>query len=68
MKTNEEILNKIREMKDEESEKINDLTRALNKLDGRDEPEKTDKAKRQWLLHFAAWSTLLDLEKFATED
>lgn len=64
-KTNEEILSKLREMIDAENEKIHELTLALNQLEGRGEAEKTDKAKRQWMLHYGAWSALLDLEKFA---
>lgn len=67
-KTNEEILGKLREMIDAENEKIHELTVALNQLEGRGETEKTDKAKRQWLIHFAAWSALLDLQKFANGD
>ena len=68
MKTNEEIVGKIREMIEEEGEKIDGLTSVLNQLEGRGEPEKTEKAKRQWMLHFGAWSALLDLYRFATED
>ena len=68
MKTNEEILSKIREMIEEESEKIDGLTSVLNQLEGRDEPEKTDKAKKQWFRHFGVWAALLDLEKFANGD
>ena len=68
MKTNEEIVGRIREMIEEEGEKIDGLTNVLNQLEGRDEPEKTDKAKRRWLRHFAVWSALLDLYRFATED
>lgn len=64
-KTNEEILSKLREMIDAENEKIHELTSVLNQLDDRDEVEKTNKAKRQWMLHYGAWSALLDLEKFA---
>ena len=64
-KTNEEILSKIREMIDAENEKIHELTRVLNQLDDRDEPEKTNKAKRQWMLHYGAWSALEDIYKFA---
>lgn len=65
MKTNEEIVGKIREMIEEEGEEIDGLTRVLDQLDDRDEVEKTNKAKRQWMLHYGAWSALLDLEKFA---
>lgn len=68
MKTNEEIVNKIREMMLDEDEKIKDLTRTLNQLEGRDEIEKTNKAERQWFRHFGAWAALEYIEKFATED
>ena len=68
MKTNKEILSKIRERAEEENKKISGLISVINQLEGRDEPEKTDKAKMECIRHFAVWSELLDLYHFANED
>lgn len=68
MKTNEEIVNKIREMMDAEGKKIKELDRACEQWKDRGEIEKTAEAKRKMILHFGSWFALMDLEEFADAD
>lgn len=68
MKTNEEIVKKIREMMNAEEEKVDEFRDVLSQLDWRDEVEKTNRAKMKWFGHVSALAALVDLEEFATED
>ena len=68
MKTNEEIVNKIREMRTKESEKIEDLCSALTQQRERKEIEKADKTQKELSRQLAVWVALVDLEAFADED
>lgn len=68
MKTNEEILNKLREMTGAEGKKIKELDRACEQWKDRGEIEKAAEEKRKMILHFGAWFALTDLEEFADAD
>lgn len=68
MRTNEEIVRKIREMIDEESEKIDDLSRELFQLKASGDAVKASKTQRKIARHFEVWSALLDLNDFANAD
>lgn len=68
MKTNEEIVNKIREMKDAESKKIEFLCNVLKQQKERKEIEKADKTRSELNRRLEAWVTLVDLEEFADTD
>lgn len=68
MKTNEEIVNKIREMKDAENKKIKFLFNLLKQQEERKEIEKADKTRNELNRRLESWVTLVDLEEFAGED
>lgn len=61
MKTNEEIVRKIRGMIEEEGEKIDGLTRVLNQLEAAKAYETKSKIRR----HVSALAALVEIEEFA---
>lgn len=67
MKTNKEIVNKIREMIEEESEKLWDLCSVLNVQDEEND-EKAPETKSKIRRHTAALATLVEIEEFADAD
>ena len=68
MKTNEEIMSKIREMKDAENNIIKFLFNLLKQQEERKEIEKADKTRNELNRRLESWVTLVDLEEFAEED
>lgn len=68
MKTNKEIVSKIREMIDAEAEKIDDLSRELFQLKASGDAAKAAKTQRKITRHYEVWSALLDLHGFANAD
>lgn len=67
MRTNEEIVRKIREMIEGESEKLWDLCSVLNVQDEED-AAKASETKSKIRRHTAALAALVDLEEFADAD
>ena len=64
MRTNEEIVRKICEMIEEESEKLWDLCSVLNQQDDAKASETKSKIRR----HVGALAALVDIEEFAEAD
>lgn len=67
MRTNEEIVRKIREMIEEESEKLWDLCSVLNVQDEED-AAKASETKSKIRRHTASLATLVEIKEFADAD
>lgn len=67
MRSNEEIVRKIREMIEEESEKLWDLCSVLNVQDEED-AAKASETKSKIRRHAAALAALVEIEEFADAD
>ena len=68
MKTNEEIVSKIREITDAESKKIEFLCNVFKQQNERKEIEESDKTRSELSRRLEVWLTLVDIEEFADTD